>query len=200
MKHINFRTKWTLLTTLGLAGGLVAGVLLGMPVGQIANAMIATAFVTCVVGSVLGTMQAMGLRKMLRRPLWWVAATTVGIGIGLAAGVVIVEQIGILMTGNRLNVGHLSSLSRAVSFIAIGLVCGTFLGILQWLVLRIQMPQVKYWVPATAIALAVAFSGSSILVDLTGSRIFSAAGGLIFLLGAGAAFGVLTSWPLQRAT
>ena len=165
MKHINFRTKWTLLTTLGLAGGLVAGVLLGMPVGQIANAMIATAFVTCVVGSVLGTVQAMGLREMLRRPVWWIAATTVGTGIGLAAGVVMVEQIGILVTGNRLNVAHLSSLSRAVSFIAIGLVCGTFLGIFQWLVLRVQMPKVRYWVPATALALAVAFSGSSILVE-----------------------------------
>jgi hypothetical protein len=200
MKHITFRTKWTLLTTLGLAGGLVAGVLLGMPVGQIANAMIATAFVTCVVGGVLGTVQAMGLRKMLRRPVWWIAATTVGIGIGLATGVVIVEQIGIRMTGNRLNVAHLSSLSRAVSFIAIGLVCGTFLGIFQWLVLRVQMPQVRHWVPCTAIALAIAFSGSSILVDLTGTRIFSAAGALVFLLGAGAAFGFLTSRPLQRAT
>src|ERR1700681_3107935 len=117
MRHINFSTKCTLLTTLGLAGGLVAGVLLGIPVGQIANAMIATAFVTCVVGGVLGALQAVALRKMLRRPLWWIAATTVGIGIGLAAGVVVVEQTGILMTGNRLNVAQLGSLSRAVSFI-----------------------------------------------------------------------------------
>jgi hypothetical protein len=62
------------------------------------------------------------------------------------------------------------------------------------------MPQVKYWVPVTAIALAVAFSGSSILVDLAGARIFSATGALIFLLGTGASFGFLTSWPLQRAT
>ena len=199
MKPINFHAKWTFLTTVGLAGGLVVGILLGMPVGEIANAMIATAFVTCVVGSVLGGMQAMGLRKMVRRPLWWIAATTIGTGIGLAAGVVTVEQIGILMTGNRLNVAHLTSVSRTVSFIAIGLVCGTFLGISQWLVLRIQMPQVRYWVPATAIALAVAFSGSSILVDLTGTRIFSGGGALIFLLSAGASFGVLTSWPLQRA-
>ena len=200
MKRMNFITKWTLLTTLGLAGGLVAGVLLGMPVGEIANAMIATAFVTCAVGSVLGTVQAMGLRKMLRRTRWWIAATTVGTGVGLAAGVVIVEQMGIFMTGNRLNVAHLNSLWRALSFIAIGLVCGTFLGLFQWLVLRIQMPQVRHWIPASALALAVAFSGSSILVDLTGTRIFSAAGALIFLLGAGGLFGFLTSWPLRRAT
>ena len=197
---MSFNTKWTVLTTLGLAGGLVAGVLLGMPVGEIANAMIATAFVTCAVGSVLGTVQAMGLRKMLRRSGWWIVATTIGIGIGLAAGVVVVEQIGIFMTGNRLNVAHLSSLWRALSFITIGLVCGTFLGVFQWLVLRIQMPQVRHWVPVTAIALAVAFSGSSILVDVTGTRIFSPTGALIFLLGAGASFGFLTSWPLRRAT
>ena len=197
---MNFNAKWTLLTTLGLAGGLVAGVLLGMPVGEIANAMITTAFVTCAVGSVLGTVQAMGLRKMLRQPRWWIAATTIGTGIGLAAGVVTVEQIGIFTTGNRLNVAHLNSLWRAVSFIAIGLICGTFLGAFQWLVLRIQMPRVKHWVPATAIALAVALSGGSILVDLTATRMFSATGAFIFLLCAGASFGFLTSWPLLRAT
>lgn len=198
MKRMNFITKWTLLTTVGLAGGLVAGLFFGMPIGEIANAMIATAFVTCAVGSVLGTVQAMGLRKMLRQPLWWIAATTIGIGIGLAAAVVIVEQIGILVTGSRPNVAHLSSLWRAFSFIAIGLVCGTFLGFSQWLVLRIQMPQVKHWVPATSLALAIAFSASSILVDLTGSQLFSAAGAMMFLLCAGASFGFLTSWPLRR--
>jgi len=199
MKRINFNAKWTLLTTVGLAGGLIVGILLGMPVGEIANAMITTAFVTCVVGTVLGTIQATGLRKMLQRPWWWIAASMISVGVGLAAGVVIVEQIGIFVTGTRLNVAHLGSLSRAISFVAIGLVCGTLLGISQWLVLRAQLPQVKYWIPANAIGLAIAFSSSSILVDLTGTRIFSGAGAITFLLSAGALFGVLTSWPLQRA-
>lgn len=80
------------MTTVGLAGGLVAGLLIGMPLGEIVNAMIVTAAVTCTVGGVLGGMQAVGLRRTLRKPLWWIVATIAGIGLGLALGVVIVEQ------------------------------------------------------------------------------------------------------------
>src|SRR5262249_44535831 len=93
--------RWTVLTTAGLAGGLIAGLLVGMPLGRLVNAMIVTASVTCVVGGVLGSFQAAGLRRLLTKPLWWIAATIVGLGIGLALGVATVEQAGILLTGNR---------------------------------------------------------------------------------------------------
>ncbi|SRR5712692_5059831 len=195
---MNLTVKWTALTTIGLAGGILAGLFLGMPLGQIANAMIVTAAVTCIVGGVLGSLQAIGLRKLLPRPLWWVLATTIGIGIGLAAGVVLVEQVGTFATGTRPNIARLDTIMRATSFVALGLVAGTVLGISQWFVLRMQMRQIKYWVPASGIALAVAFSASSLLVDLSGLRIASAAGAVIFVLASGIAFGALTSWPLRR--
>lgn len=197
MKHISFGAQWTLLTTLGLAGGLVAGVLLGMPLGQIANAMVVTAAVTCLVGGVLGSSQAVGLRRRLRNPFWWILATIIGVGFGLAAGVVVVEQVGILTTGSRPNIAQLNTVMRASSFVAVGFIAGTFLGIAQWLVLRIQMPQVKYWVLASGLALAVAFSASSLLVDLAGFRIASASGGVMFVLLSGVTFGIMTSWPLR---
>lgn len=88
------RLRWTVLTAVGLAGGLTGGVLLGMPLGKIVNAMIVTAAVTCAVGVILGGFQAIGLRRLLRRPLWWIVATVIGLGIGLAAPVVTVEQSG----------------------------------------------------------------------------------------------------------
>ena len=58
---------WAVLTALGLAGGLTGGVLLGMPLGKIVNAMIVTASVTCAVGAILGSFQAIGLRRLLRQ-------------------------------------------------------------------------------------------------------------------------------------
>lgn len=191
--------EWTSLTTLGLAGGLVAGLVVGIPLGQVLNAMIVTAAVTCLVGAVLGSFQAVGLRRHLRKPFWWILATIGGLGAGLAAAVVTVEQVGILITGNRPHIAQLSTSMRALSFVAVGLVAGTLLGAAQALVIRWQMPQVKNWVPVTAVALGVAFSASSLVVDLSGVRFASAAGVMTFLLLSGATFGVLTSWPLRRA-
>src|SRR5258706_7154127 len=91
--------EWTAMTTIGLVGGLLAGLLAGMPLGKIVNAMILTAAVTCLVGGILGSFQAIGLRRMLARPAWWIVATIAGLGIGLATAVVTVEQTGILITG-----------------------------------------------------------------------------------------------------
>jgi hypothetical protein len=191
--------EWTSLTTLGLAGGLVAGILVGMPLGQVVNAMIVTAVVTCLVGAVLGSVQAISLRSLLPKPLWWILATIVGLGIGLAAGVAAVEQVGILMTGERPHLVQLSAPVRALSFVALGLVAGTLLGAAQALVFRWQVPRIKNWVPVTAVGLAVAFSASSLIVDLAGVRFASLAGFIMFLFLSGISFGAVTSWPLRRA-
>ncbi|HYI11381.1 MAG TPA: hypothetical protein VEK57_20160 [Thermoanaerobaculia bacterium] len=190
---------WTALTTAGLAIGLVAGLLVGMSLDQIVNAMVVTAAVTCCVGAVLGGFQAIGLRRVLHVPLWWVAATIVGVGAGLAAGVVLVEQVGIALTGVRPNVARLGAGMRMLNMVVVGLTTGTFLGAAQSLVLRRQVPGVKHWPAITAIGLAVAFAASSLAVDLLRMRFASLAGVVTFVLLAGIAFGLLTSWRLRRA-
>lgn len=195
---VSFR-NWTLLTACGLAAGLVAGLLIGIPVSAIANAMIVTATATACVGAVLGLFQALGLRRILKHPGWWVLASVVGIGVGLAAGVVLVEQIGILLTGTRPNIGRLSPAMRALSLVAVGLVAGTILGAAQALVLRRQSPRVRFWTLATALALPLAFAASSLLVDGIGLGIASAAGLILFVLVSGLAFGALTTWPWRYA-
>src|SRR5437764_4446360 len=96
-------TQWTLLTTLGLAGGMLTALVVGKPIGKIVGAMLVTAILTSLVGAVLGGLQAVWLRRMLARPIWWIAATTGGVGIGLAAGIVLVEQLGTLLSGQRPN-------------------------------------------------------------------------------------------------
>jgi hypothetical protein len=192
--------EWTFLTMMGLSAGLVGGLLVGMSLKQVVNAMIITATVTCVVGGGVGGFQAVGLRRMLRKPLLWMIATVVGIGAGLAAGVVLVEQIGIFATGVRPNISHLSAPMRALSFVTVGLVTGAAVGLMQWLVLRRNAPSVKHWIPASAAALALAFAASSLLIDVAGLPIASAAGALTFVLVSGVGFGALTAWPLLRAS
>ncbi len=192
-------TKWTLLTTVGLAGGIVAALLVGKPLDQLVGAMLVTAILTCLVGAVLGGMQAVYLRQILARPIWWVVATIVGVGVGLAVGVVAIEQVGTLIAGHRPNVARLTPALRALSFVAIGLISGTILGFSQWLVLRRQSPKIRRWIPTTALALSLAFSTSSLIVDTFAGGIASPVGVITFVLASGLAFGAFTSGPLRRA-
>ena len=168
--------------------------------GRIANAMVVTVAVTCCVGAILGGFQALGLRKLLAAPRWWVLATVLGVGVGLAAGVVIVEQAGILATGTRPNIGRLTLPFRTLSLFVVGLATGTALGCAQALVLRRQIPRVKGWAFSSALGLATAFAASSLLVDSVGLRFASLPGVIMFVVVSGAAFGVLTSKPLRSAT
>jgi hypothetical protein len=187
--------NWTWLTTLGLAGGLIGGLLIGKPLGELVNAMVTTAAVTCFVGGVLGSFQAFGLRPVLRRPLWWVLGTVAGLGIGLAAGVVVVvEQLGTLLAGARPN-----PFTRAISLVILGSVAGTVLGVAQWLVLRSQAPRIRHWVATTAIGLAISFCAGSLLLTAVGLRISSGLGVGAFVVVSGLMFGAITSRPLQRA-
>ena len=190
---------WTMLTTSGLAGGLAAGALVGIPLGRLLNAMVVIAVMTGVIGGVLGSFQAAGLRQLLAKPSWWIAATIVGVATGLALGVVVVQEIGKLVTGAPLLVAQLGTAMRAVSFVAVGLIAGTILGAAQWFVLRAQRSTVKHWIVVCGAALAVAFCLASLLVDFTGMRYASGIGRFSFLILAGILFGALTSWPLRNA-
>jgi len=200
MKQSVSSANWTFLTTFGLAGGLIAGLLVGMPLGKLVNAMVTTAAVTCLVGGVLGSLQAFGLRPMLRRPSWWILATVAGLGIGLAAGVVVVEQAGILVTGARPNVARLGPAARAMSFVTLGLVAGTGLGVAQWIVLRLQASHVRHWVATSAAGLAAAFCLSSLVLDSAALRIGSGLGLVTFVVASGLMFGLATSRPLKGTT
>lgn len=190
---------WTALTTAGLAGGLVAGLLLGMALEDLVNAMIVTAAVTCCVGAVLGTSQAFGLRGLLRAPIWWVPATLVGVGVGLAAGVVLVEQLGILLTGTRPNIARIGPAARGLSMLVVGLITGACMGAAQTFVLRRQAAHVRHWLAITSVGMAVAFGFSSLLVDLSRMKFASLGGVIAFVILSGITFGVLTSRPFRKA-
>src|SRR4030095_4165892 len=98
------RLRWTLASAAGLAVGLVAALALGAPIETVVGAMLVTPIMTGIVGAVFGTSQWVLLRRRLENARWWIPASAVGLGLGLAGGVVLVEQVGRALTGGHVNV------------------------------------------------------------------------------------------------
>jgi hypothetical protein len=190
--------RWTIVTTIGLAVGIGAAVVLGRPIEAVVGMMLVTPILTALVGAALGSSQSVSLGALLQKPGWWVVATSAGLGTGLAAGVVAVEQVGHLLTGHRPNLFEVTAAQRAVSLLAIGLIAGLLLGAFQYLVLRRQAPEVKNWILTTGLALGGAFALSSLAVDALLGGLRSPAGAISFVVTAGVLFGVATSRPLRR--
>jgi hypothetical protein len=191
--------RWTLLTMVGLAAGIIAAVLLDRPIEAVVGMMLVTPILTLGAGAILGASQWIQLRSMIDHTKLWVLATCIGLGVGLALGVVTVEYFGRILAGRRPNLFHLSVPWRTVSFAALGLITGCSVGTAQWLiVLRRRGPSPK-WIAISAASLAIAFSLSSLIVDgIVGRGIASAPGAITFVLLAGAIFGAGTARPLLR--
>ena len=115
----------------------------------------------------------------------WTTFTALGLATGLVGGVLLGMPLAQIVNA--------MIVTAAVTFVA-----GTILGIAQALVLRRQLPEVKRWIPATAVALAIALSASSLAVDLSGMRVATGMGAAVFVVLSGIAFGALTSAPLRR--
>ena len=190
--------QWVLLTALGLTAGVITALVLGRPIAAVVGMILVTPVLTAMVGLVLGASQWLHMRRVLRGlGGWWVAATCLGLGLGLAAGVVLVEQAGGALLGHPARLLQLTLLPRALSFAVIGAVSGWFLGFSQWLVLRRREPALRAWPWICAAALAIGFPVSSLLVDLATGGIASPAGLTIFLLSSGAILGASTAHRLR---
>ncbi len=189
--------RWTLLTTIGLAAGVTAAVVLGEPIERVVGMILVTPVLTGLVGAFLGVAQFLQLRRLFDvSPLRWVVGTCLGLGAGLAGGVVLVEQVGRLLTGGQVRLLALDSLSRAASFAVVGAVAGLLLGIGQALALRRSAP--GRWPVLCAVALGVGFPLSSLLVDMLLGGLGSPQGLIAFLIASGVALGVITAQPLRH--
>ena len=120
--------RWTLLTMLGLTAGIAAGFLLDRPIEAVGGMMLVTPILTFLAGAILGTSQWFQLRVLLGKTRLWVLATCIGLGIGLALGVVTIETLGRLITGHRPRLFHLNLLERAISFVVLGTITGLSVG------------------------------------------------------------------------
>ena len=159
------KLQWVALTVLGLVAGLALALLLGVPVFAVLGAMAGTPIVLSIVGLSLGTAQWPIIRRHASSSWWWVAASALGMALGLTAGVTLVEQVGRALAGGPVNFRMLGVAARAVSFGAIGIVGGGSLGLAQWLVLRRHAPNCKRWIRVNAWSLGAGLAGGSLLAD-----------------------------------
>lgn len=190
--------RWPLLSAIGLAAGLVAGLVLGAPIQGVVGMMLVTPVLTSLVGTILGTAQWLELRRYFASAGWWIAASTAGLGIGLAAAVVLVEQVGRVMKGGPVNVATLGVWERAASMAVLGLISGASLGFAQWLVFRRLGPRTGHWLWVNTLAFGVALVVASLAADLlfAGLPALVRLGGFIVL--AGLLAGALTAAQLVR--
>jgi hypothetical protein len=193
---------WITLSAVGLAAGVGTAIVVGASLGKIVGMALITPILTAVVGAVFGSAQWLPLHQRSRVPaLAWITATTLGLGAGLAAGVVLVEQVGTLLNGSRPHLLQLGPGTRALSLATVGLVSGLLLGLAQYFAFRRMHVAVARWPLASGAALSLAFAGASLLLDLLVRIPFaSPAGFAVFLLTAGALYGSMTSRALRSAT
>ncbi|HKV07001.1 MAG TPA: hypothetical protein VJ725_02615 [Thermoanaerobaculia bacterium] len=193
--------RWSLLTMAGLAAGVLAALVLGEPIEAVVGMMLVTPALTLLVGAVLGTSQWLDVKHRVARARAWIPATCLGLGAGLALGVVIVELTGRFLTGGQVNVVGLGAGTRALSLLVVGVTAGLCMGATQWLaVLRRHGSPASRWIGASALALGVAFSASSLVVDALLGGLTSPVGIVSLLLLTGLLFGAGTARALPKAT
>lgn len=192
--------RWSLLTMAGLAVGVLAALGLGGPLEAVVGMVLITPALTCLVGAILGAGQWLDLRRRIATAWRWIPATCAGLGIGLALGVVIVEQVGHLVMERQLNVVELSIGFRALSLAVVGLVTGVCVGAAQWRsVLRHHGAPALRWIAVSGAALGTAFPAAGLIVDTLLGGIASPVGVVSLVLLAGFFFGAGTARAIARA-
>jgi len=121
---------WTLVCTLGFAIGIGLSLFVNQVVGEVLSFL--------ALGAAVGFAQWLVLRKTFQGSGWWILATALGAGLGLA-GTNFIHRF-LLGTGGYLVVG-------GAGFAALGLV----VGLAQWWVLRIHLKRAGWWVLISAV-------------------------------------------------
>ncbi len=188
--------RWTLLTAAGLSFGILMGLLLQDPLEPIVGMILITPVVTGIVGVVLGAAQWLELRRHLARAHRWLLATTVGLGAGLAAGVVAVEVTGQAILGHPLRLLQLGALPQAASLLAVGFLAGTLLGVVQRLAVR-ALPRAWPLVSGAGLGLGLALGG--VCAHLVSGSLTSMAGLVALVLASGLVLGGCTTRALRLA-
>lgn len=127
---------WMGLTFLGTAVGWAAAWRISFAV----PGMLSIIALGGVMGLVLGLFQWPVLYGVLRAAWWWIVASVLGWAVGFPLGVFAAQQLGLVEAGFG---------------VVTGTVTGACVGLAQWLVLRRQVTQAGWWLPATIFAWGV---------------------------------------------
>jgi hypothetical protein len=172
------RSGWTLgiLWIGATAAGWAVGWALGAAAGETEGGPVSAFFG----GSLSGALQWQALRKRLSGASWWVAASVLGWGAGVLAGLALKSATAGVV---KATVGAPIALALVTT--------------MQWMYLRRQVSQSGWWFLANVAALGV---GSGVVLAfsaLIGTPLEGAPGGAVLGLGIGATTGGALVWLLN---
>ena len=182
--EIGLWLSWTLVT----AGGMLFGFLLSLPLINLLNLGFAQIIVPVLAGTIIGFAQWIVLRRYVTPSTQWVLADGMSWAAGYILGLFLIQLLP-------------STLFAA--FIGYFLF-GVIVALLQWPVLRREIPHVITWIVASAIAWAVGFWVSQAVLSLIfhdptiaptlSTSVIAVTSGLV----AGAITGIDLIWIVRR--
>lgn len=193
---MNASSRWILLTAVGLSLGIALGVLLQEPIEALVGMILVTPVVTALVGGSLGAAQWLELRRHLEASNRWLVATAVGLGAGLAGGVVAVEVVGQALLGHPLRLLTLGTVAQAASMLVVGLIAGALLGLVQRGAVR-ALPRI--WPLISAAGLGLGLALGSLLANAFTGALASIPGFVLLVLTAGLILGTCTTRIVRGA-
>jgi hypothetical protein len=214
--------RWVIANAVGEGIGLGGSILVGAgivsvlgaqlgPWADVGAALLAVALGTFFEGVIVGFAQW----RVLRGPLpgvsrgSWVWATAIGAGVAWLLGMVPSTVASLVTAPTVPNGGDAPPLSPdepalgivLLAAAALGLVLGPVLASAQFVVLRRHVERAGWWIPANAVAWALAlpltYLGPSVMFDV-GASLLGVGILLACVVGAGAVVGVVHGWVLVR--
>ena len=182
--EIGLWLSWTLVT----AGGMLLGFLLSLPLVNLLNLGFAQIIVPALAGTIIGFAQWIVLRRYVTASTQWVLADGVSWAAGYILGLFLIQLLP-------------STLFAAfIGYFLFGII----VALLQWPVLRREIPHILTWIVASAIAWAVGFWVSQAVLPLffhgptiapaLSTSVIAVTSGLV----AGAITGVALIWIVRR--
>ena len=175
---------WTLAT----AGGMLLGFLLTIPLVNLLDLGFARVIVPILAGALIGFSQWIVLKRYLTTSADWVLAGGTGWAAGYALGLLLVQNLPCTLLGG----------------IAAYLLFGAIVAMVQWQVLRREIPSALTWIVVNALAWAAGWSASQVALDLffhdpviepvLSTSVIAGTSGLV----AGAITGIALIWIARR--
>ena len=137
---------WTLAT----AGGMLVGFLLTIPLVNMLDLGFARVIVPILAGGLIGFSQWIVLKRYLTTSADWVLAGGTGWAAGYALGLLLVQNLPSTIFGG----------------IAAYLLFGSIVAMVQWQVLRGEIPSALTWIVVNALGWAAGWSASQFALDL----------------------------------
>ena len=161
---IDFWCRWVIANLVGELFGLglvgVIGYLVIYFFGEPESVVYVLSFAVLVIGlgalegAIVGSAQAMVLRRRLPQLRTWVAATVLGAVVAWTLGMLPGTLMSLDGSVSSVTPSEISDTLQVVLAILMGLVAGAILGFPQWLILKRYISHAAWWVGANALAWA----------------------------------------------